>query len=482
MTVEAPALDEPDADLESVLSPDLARRALSRALRRGGDFAEIYGERRVARAVSSEDGRVDRITGGVQLGVGIRLERDGVSVQSFTEQLAEAAVMAIADAAASALSSGCERSEPRPLEPGSTSPPRPNREFANEERVRLVERADRAAYARDPRIRQVSAFLGTIEQDVIVANSEGRFQSDHRERLRFRVQAVARDGRGRRRGVGSFAPGVTNDLDYLERVTPEEIATRASEQAVGQLDAVPAPAAPMPVVLGNGGGGVLVHEACGHGLEADSITSRASLFAGRVGERVGSPLVTVVDDGALAGGWGSTGIDDEGEPTGRTTLIAEGRLVSFLSDRKHALRLGVRPTGNGRRASFRHLPFPRMTNTFIVPGEATPEEVISETPYGLYARSLSGGQANPTNGTFVFMVREGYLIRRGKIDRPVVGATLLGRSLEVLSAIDLVANDLDVVAANCAREGQRIFVGVGQPTLRVKQLLVGGTVTPESLR
>jgi TldD protein len=253
------------------------------------------------------------------------------------------------------------------------------------------------------------------------------------------------------------------------------IARRAAKQALTQLEAGPAPAGRMPVVLGNEAGGVLVHEACGHGLEADAVLRGGSVYAGRVCERVGSAIVNVIDDGLLPGGWGSSRFDDEAEATGRTVLVEGGVLAGFLSDRASAAALAVSATGNGRRASFRHLPLPRMTNTYIDNGEATPEEIIGNTRYGLYAPSLSGGQVDPTSGSFLFVAREAYLIREGRIDRPVWGATIAGSALDVLADIDMVGNDLRVGAGNCAREGQRVFVGIGQPTVRIARMVVGGT-------
>lgn len=476
-TPVAPAISLADA-----ISPELALRVLARALRNGGDFAELYAEHRFSEAVSAEDGRLDRATSGVQLGASVRLQDGDVWGLAFAERLDEDSLFAAADAARAA-----SRRSARPGVVDSVSgtppvdPPTETDE-PREARIRLVERGERAALACDPRIRQASVFLGTIRQAILVANSEGRYLADERRRLRYRVQAIARDEGRKRVGVGSYAPGVTRGFDYLDEVTPEQIAGRAAEQALAQLNAAPAPAAEMPVVLGNGVGGILVHEACGHGLEADAVLKRSSLYASRLRTQVASPLVTVVDDGSLAGCWGSAVVDDEGEATGPTALIEAGTLAGYLSDRRSSRALGIASTGNGRRASFRHLPFPRMSNTYVLPGEATPDEVIEDTGYGLYARSLSGGQANPSNGSFTFTVREGYLIRKGRIDRPVVGATVAGRALEALGRVDAVAGDLDVVAANCAREGQRVFVGVGQPTLRIAKLVVGGTVPLGSAR
>jgi TldD protein len=241
------------------------------------------------------------------------------------------------------------------------------------------------------------------------------------------------------------------------------------------LDAHPAPAGPMTVVVGNGFGGVLFHEATGHGLEADAVQKNASVYSGRLGERVAGSLVTAYDDGSLAGEWGTDGIDDEGTPTQATRVIEEGKLGSYLYDITRGRKDGTRSTGNGRRQSFRHLPIPRMTNTYIAPGDADPEDIIGDVKHGVFAVSFAGGQVEPATGNFVFGVSEGYLIEQGKVTAPLRGLTLLGSSLEVLKRIDAVGNDLAFKSGFCGKDGQRVPVGTGQPTVRISELTVGGT-------
>jgi TldD protein len=468
--VEAAA---PGPGLTELVPRELADRILRRALRHGGHFAELYCELRVSHGMSGDDGVVDRVTCGVQLGVGVRVEDGGVSALAFTEQVDPAGLSAAADAAGLAAA-GAMVDQTLTVAPGGGAGTVPDIPTTVDlpYRASLLAAGAEAARARDPRIRSVSGFLGTIHQQVLIATSDGRYTVDERPRVRYRIQALARSASGRRTGVGTYAPGTTGSVLALP---PAEIATRAADQSIVQLDSVPAPAATMPVVLGPGGGGVLIHEACGHGLEADAVRGRGSVFAGQLGTRVAGAAVTVVDDGRLPGGWGSAGRDDEGTPTAVTTLIEDGVLSGYLHDRRSGLAHRCRSTGNGRRGSFRHLPFPRMTNTYLRPGAHSPEEIIAATKFGLYAKSFSGGQANPSTGSFVFTVREAYLIRHGRLDRPVFGATLAGRAHEVLAGIDLVGDDLEVVAANCGREGQRVFVGVGQPTVRIGRMLVGGT-------
>lgn len=473
------------SELESRIPPELAARVLTHALRRGGEFAELFAEHRDSDGISADDGRIERVTSGLQRGAGIRVVSGGVWSLAFTETLEPETLLKAADRASEVARyaakpvSGVAADELTGLASHrGTSQASLHVSVADlrrPERAALVERGERAARSADQRIRQVTVFLGTIVQQVLVANSDGRYVGDVRHRLRYRIQVVARAKGPDRVGVGTYAPGVSEGFDFLRRQPPEQIARRAVEQALAQLEAGPAPTGPMPVILGNAAGGVLVHEACGHALEADTILRGSSVFAGQLGQSVGSPLVTVVDDGRLPAGWGSSVIDDEGEPTGRTVLVEAGVLASYLNDRVSAASLPASPTGNGRRASFRHLPVPRMRNTFIAAGQSSRDDVIAATPHGLYAPSLSGGQVDPTSGDFLFTAREAYLVRDGRIDRPVLGATIAGNALEVLRGIDMVGDDLEVAAGNCAREGQRVFVGLGQPTVRLARMVVGGT-------
>jgi TldD protein len=286
------------------------------------------------------------------------------------------------------------------------------------------------------------------------------------------VQAVAR--REDRVETGSDTRGGHAGFELLES-DPEEVAAKAARRALTLLDAVDAPTGRLPVVVGNGFGGVLLHEAVGHGLEADAIQKGASVYAGRLGDQLAEPFVTAYDDGSRRNEWGSDGIDDEGTPTRRTTIIEDGRLTSYLYDELRARHDGVQSTGNGRRASFRNLPIPRMTNTFFAPGEATPDELIGGVEKGLYAVSFGGGQVEPATGDFVFGVSEGYLIEGGRVTAPVRGATLIGNGIQALAAVDGIAGDLAIATGYCGKEGQSVPAGVGQPHVRIRELTVGGT-------
>ncbi len=319
---------------------------------------------------------------------------------------------------------------------------------------------------------QLRVSYAEVRRQVAVANSVGTYATDDRTRVRIGAQAVARrDGSVE---TGTETLGGHRGYELLED-DPGRIPEQAAAKALTLLDAAPAPAGAMPVVVGGGFGGVLFHEMTGHGLEADHIQKGASVYEGRLGEVVAEPVVNAYDDGELAGEWGSDGIDDEGTPTQKTKVIEEGRLISFLYDRRSAERDGAQSTGNGRRGSFRDIPIPRMTNTYIAPGEAEPEAMIAEVGRGFYAVSFAGGQVEPASGDFVFGVSEGYLIEDGKVTRPCRGATLIGNCLDALAAIDAVGSDFEMKSGICGKAGQRVPVGTGQGHVRIRKLTVGGT-------
>jgi TldD protein len=340
-------------------------------------------------------------------------------------------------------------------------------------KARLLHLVDEVARGISPEVRQVMASYGESLQRVWIAGSHGSLTSDIRTRLTIAVTVMAaRDGLMQ---TGRETLAYQGSLESPGDDAVTAVATEAAEKALIMLDSRPAPAGRMPVVLANGFGGVLFHEACGHGLEADYILKKASVWEGKIGMRVAGAHVFAFDDGTGPGMWGSALYDDEGTPSERTTLIEAGVLSGYLTDRLRGGHLGLPLTGNGRRQDYRHLPYPRMTNTYFGPGEPTPGEIIADTPKALYAKSLSGGQVNPVTGDFVFGVAEGYLIENGRMGGPVRGATLVGNGPEVLLGIDAVADDLDVKAGMCGKEGQAVPVGTGQPTIRIRELTVGGT-------
>jgi TldD protein len=336
----------------------------------------------------------------------------------------------------------------------------------------LLRACDETARAAGAEVAQVSAGYAEERRIVDVFNSDGVAASDDRTRVRLSVQVVAR--RGEVVETGSETHGGHGGFELVAD-RAGELAQEAARKARTMLDARAAPSGRMPVVVGNAFGGVLLHEAVGHGLEADAVQKGASVYAGKLGEQIAPGFVTAYDDGSRTGAWGSDGVDDEGTPTQRTTIISDGRLTSYLYDLLRARRDGAATTGNGRRESFRHLPLPRMTNTFFAPGGATADELISGTERGLYAVSFGGGQVEPATGDFVFGVSEGYLIEGGKVTSPVRGATLIGNGLDALRAVDGIAGDLDIASGYCGKAGQRVAAGVGQPHVRIAALTVGGT-------
>jgi TldD protein len=459
----------------SLLDPALASRAIERALRRGGDLAEVYAEERHGFGLSLDDGRVERPQSGSERGASIRVVSGESSYFGHVDGLAEDDLLRVADSVAQAAAGGDARPAPLghalsrgPQHPVATPPG----DVDAARKADLLRLCDDVARGAGAEIAQVSAGYAETRQLVEVFNSDGVAAADDRTRVRLAVQVVAR--RDSVVETGSETRGGHAGFELVAE-RPEDVAASAARKALVMLDARAAPTGRIPVVVGNAFGGVLLHEAVGHGLESDAVQKKASVYAGRIGEQVAPEFVTAYDDGGRTGAWGSDGIDDEGTPTQRTTIIENGRLTSYLYDLIRARRDGARSTGNGRRESFRHLPWPRMTNTFFAPGDATPEELIAGVDRGLYAVSFGGGQVEPATGDFVFGVSEGYLIEGGEVTAPVRGATLIGNGLEALRAIDGIAGDLDIASGFCGKAGQRVPAGVGQPHVRLAALTVGGT-------
>ncbi len=458
----------------SLLAPEIAQAALGRALRRGGDWAELYAEERTGFGVSLDDRRVERPQSGREIGASIRIVKGEATYFGHVDGLAESDLIALADSVSQAMrEQALEAKLPSALHPGRAfEVAEPPEEVDVARKVELLRVCDETARAAGAEVTQVSATYAEGRRVVAVFNSAGFAAGDDRTRVRLGVQVVAR--RGDRVETGHETRGGHAGFELVSE-RPEELAQSAARKAITALDAVDAPAGRMPVVVGNGFGGVLLHEAIGHGLEADAVQKKASVYAGRVGDKLAEEFVTAYDDGRRPGEWGSDAIDDEGTPTQRTTIIEGGRLTSYLYDSLRARKGKALSTGNGRRESFRHLPLPRMTNTYFAPGEATPEDLIAGTDKGLYAVSFGGGQVEPATGDFVFGVSEGYLIEGGKVTAPVRGATLIGNGPEALAAIDGIAADLEIATGFCGKGGQRVPAGVGQPHVRIRALTVGGT-------
>jgi TldD protein len=456
-----------------LIEPDVAEQVLAAALASGGEFAEVFAERRRGLAMAIDESRIESVQSGAEEGAGVRVIGNGTTYFAHVDGLDPADLERAAGEAASALRG--ERGRPRELHTVETVPQpieRRPEEVPAERKAALLRELDERGRAEGAEVTQILASYAEARREVTIANSEGLFTGDDRTRTRIGVQAVAR--RGDTVETGHETLGGHRGFELLED-EPGAIAAEAAAKALTLLDAAPAPAGSMPVVVGGGFGGVLFHEMTGHGLEADHIQKGASVYVGKLGEQVAEPLLSAYDDGRLPNEWGSDAIDDEGTPTQKTLLLEDGRLVSFLYDRLRAERDGVVSTGNGRRESFRHLPIPRMTNTYIAPGDADPEEIIGEVEKGFYAASFGGGQVDPATGDFVFGVSEGYLIENGRVTRPCRGATLIGNCLQALAAIDAVGSDFAMKTGICGKGGQSAPVGTGQGHVRIAAMTVGGT-------
>jgi TldD protein len=458
----------------SLVPPDLAARVLERALARGGDLAELYVEDRRSFSVSLDDGRVERPQGGLERGASVRVVRGDASYFGYVDGLVEEELLLVAGSVSEAI-----RGDARPApELGAPAPGRrhpveqPPEQVEAARKADLLRACDERARSAGAEIAQVRVGYAESRRRVEIFNSDGTAAADDRTRVRLGVQVVAR--REDRIETGHETRGGHAGFELVAG-RPEEVAEAAAGKALRMLDARDAPTGRLPVVVGNGFGGVLLHEAVGHGLEADAVQKRASVYAGKLGERLAEPLVNAFDDGRKPGEWGSDGTDDEGTPTQMTRIIDDGRLTSYLYDLLRARKDGVASTGNGRRESFRHLPVPRMTNTYFAPGDGTPEDLIGEVKRGLYAVSFGGGQVEPATGDFVFGVSEAYLIEDGEVTAPVRGATLIGNGLAALAAVDAVAGDLKIATGFCGKAGQSVAAGVGQPHVRIRELTVGGT-------
>ncbi len=449
------------------------------ALARGGAaLSELYFERSRATTCLLEEGRVEKVMVGQDEGLGLRAVWGAHTSYGYANALERAAVQELARGVAAATGRPFEGEPPelrliRPAVPTWSLQVVPPDRAEVAAKVALLRRADEAARAYDARIRQVKVAYRDRVQEVLIANSDRLLVEDERIQLVLMVQVVA-EAAGRietgYEAVGGFA-----GLDFFDEMPPERVAETAARRAVQNLTARRAPGGTMPVVLGAEAGGTMVHEAVGHGLESDLAGEGLSVYTDRVGERVASPLVTVVDDATLPGRRGSFLVDDEGTPSQRTVLIEQGVLKGYLFDRLSQLKGTPGPlTGNGRRESYRHKPIPRMTNTYIASGQTSPEAVVRATAKGLFVRKMGGGEVNTVNGDFVFEVTEGYLIENGEVGEPVRGATLTGNGPKVLQMIDLVGTDLGWSIGTCGKEGQGAPVSDGQPTLRIPEIIVGG--------
>jgi TldD protein len=442
------------------------------------DYADLYFQYQRLEGWSLEEGIVKSGSFNIEQGVGVRAVAGEKTAFAYSDEISVPALEAAAKATRAIAVSGA--SPIVPVRAASRVVPLyrsedPLNSLPDTEKVRLLERIEKMARDADPRVVQVMASLAGSWEVVLVARSDGHLAADVRPLVRVSISVIMED-KGRRE-QGSAGGGGRQDYAMFTDAVLEDYAKRAVHQARTNLAARPAPAGTMTVVLGNGWPGILLHEAIGHGLEGDFNRKGSSAFAGRIGERVAAKGVTVVDDGTLPNRRGSLTIDDEGNPTQRTVLIEDGILVGYMQDMTNARLMGVNPTGNGRRESYSHLPLPRMTNTIMQNGSHDPQEIIASVDRGIYAVNFGGGQVDITSGKFVFSAAEAYMIENGKITYPVKGATLIGNGPDALTRVSMIGNDmaLDPGVGVCGKEGQSVPVGVGQPTLRIDGLTVGGT-------
>ncbi|HYE06953.1 MAG TPA: metallopeptidase TldD-related protein [Planctomycetota bacterium] len=462
---------------EHLLSSSLCERLLAEALARGGDAADVFAERGTTRALSYEEGRVKSASESRRLGVGIRVVHGERTGYAYCEDLDEATLLATARRAA-LIADGAPSSASRLKElvglPSRYRQELPLDAATTAERVAHLKRASDRAFAADPRVQWVSCSIADSDSLVTIASSDGAFVTDRRPMLRFNVNVVARSGD--RRESATSGGGGRQGFEYFRRRSPEELAAEAARQALVQFDAIDCPAGAMPVVLAPATSGILIHEAVGHGLEADFNRKGVSNYSGQVGQMVASPLVTVVDDAAIDGDRGAINVDDEGVVPQATTLIENGRLMGYLNDRLSSRLMNVAPTGNGRRESYASVPIPRMRVTYLAAGTDEPADIIASVKRGLYAVNFRGGSVDISKGDFNFNVSEAYLIEDGKVTRPVRGATLIGNGPEVLRRVSRVGHDMRLSDGmwTCGKDGQGCPVGQGLPTTLISEMTVGG--------
>jgi TldD protein len=450
-------------------------KVIARALASGGDYADIYIESRFSRKIVMQESIFRSGLYGISQGAGVRVIAGNQTGYAYTDEITTEKLMRAAEVASYVARKGNQTSPVDLTESRRESfitVSQPLGEIADENRIEIIERANDAALGYDQRIKMAMIDYNDEVRSRVIATSEGVYLRDELPLLFFIVQAMSDDGKARHmaRERLSYHSG----FEMFDLVTPEQVAQNAAREAIAMLEAEDAPAGIMDVVMQNGWGGVLVHEAVGHPLEADNIAKGIGAFTGKVGKKVASDLFTMVDDGSIPNFRGTINFDDEGTQVRKNVLIENGVLLGYMTDVLSARQLGLERTGNGRRESFRYIPIPRMTNTYIEKGDSDPADILSSTKKGIYVQSLSGGSVNPVTGVFNFTCREAYLIENGKKTKPVKGATLIGSCMDVISNIDAVGNDLDFGPGICGK-GQNAEVSAGQPTVRIRGINVGGS-------
>ena len=458
-----------------MIARDICQRVLQVAVSTGADYAEIFAENSVNHSISMIANQVDNIKNTVIAGAAVRVYKGLRSVMATTIDTSEAGLIRCAEKAADALGQGSAQIDIvlrerlfGDIHPVVTCPS----SVGNKEKIEILKAGYFAAKDHDACITQVSGGLADVDHNILIANTEGTYAQDRQIRTRLAISAVADKGMGTQ--TGSCSPGRRMGLEMFDTIDPKAVGIKAAKQAAVMAGAGYCPAGVMPVAIANGFGGVIFHEACGHGLEASSVAYGQSVFAGKLGQQIANTKVTAIDDGTIPNAWGSINIDDEGTPAQKNVLIENGVLKSYMIDKFNGRRMGMASTGNARRQSYSYTTTSRMTNTYIAPGDDKNEDIIGSIEYGLYAASMGGGSVNPVTGEFNFAVNEGYMIRNGKICEPVRGASLVGKGSEIIQNIDMVGTELDMAQGMCGSSSGSVPTNVGQPLIRVSSITVGG--------
>lgn len=458
-----------------MIDKKVINRVLEAALSRGGDFAEIYIEDKFNRGIALVSGDIEKSLSGRDFGIGIRIFNGVNSIYVYTNKSDERNLIRLAKEAAIGMEKGNIKQAKSLIETkvkNSHIIKKYPESILSNDKIELMKRAYHKAKEYDNLINQVKVNYMDYDKKILIANSEGLFKKDRRVRTRLYVTSIASDGNEMQTGSDNI--GGFSGFELYNEKKVDEIANEASRIAKTMILADKCPSGKMDVILDNGFGGVIFHEACGHGLEATAVAKGNSVFAGKIDEKVASELVTAIDDGTIANEWGSLNIDDEGNETQKNVLIKDGILKGYMIDKLNGRRMKMEATGSSRRQSYKYAPTSRMTNTYIANGKSTKEEIISNTKNGLFAKKMGGGSVNPMTGEFNFSVMEGYIVKNGKIVKPVRGASLIGKGIDVLKKIDMVGNNLAFGQGMCGSVSGSIPVNVGQPTIRVKDITVGG--------
>ena len=458
-----------------MLSENTVKKILEHGLKKGADFTEVFVEDTVSSSINLLDQKIDEINSSNSFGIGIRLLYGNEAYYGYTSDTEESKLLKLTENLGQSemdrQSGGVHMLENQSLEDIHHVAINPET-VSKSERAELLRNLDKITRSHSQDICQVNANMSEKKRSVLIANSEGLWSEDTRSYSRMRLSAVAEKGDGPQSAAES--PGVLGGYEFFKNLDLEKLAENAAQSALRMASAGYINGGILPVVLGNGFGGVIFHEACGHPLETEAIRKNASPFCDKIGMEVGKPILTAIDDGTLPNKWGSCNVDDEGTPTQKTVLIENGILKNYLSDRIGAGQVGIPRSGSARRESYKFAPVSRMRNTFISPGSDSVDEMLQSIDFGLYAKKMGGGSVNPGTGEFNFAVQEGYAIRKGKIAEPVRGATLIGKGFEVLPQISMIADDLDLAAGMCGAAGGWVPTTVGQPTLKIDSILVGG--------